>query len=67
MAITSPVRAAGTRKIIHRADLDRFRAVATFLLKVCCGGRPEVCGPLIADLVSPQLPANRTNRRHCHV
>src|SRR5215207_1176070 len=39
-----------SRSIIYRADLDRFRAVATFLLKDCCGGRPEVCGPLVADL-----------------
>ncbi|KAB0264537.1 ArsR/SmtB family transcription factor [Microvirga brassicacearum] len=39
-----------SRSIIYRADLDRFRAVTTFLLKDCCGGRPEICGPLVADL-----------------
>src|SRR5687768_14607603 len=39
-----------SRSIIYRADLERFRAVASFLLKDCCGGRPEVCGPLIEDL-----------------
>jgi len=39
-----------SRSIIYRADLERFRAVATFLLKDCCGGRPEVCAPLIEDL-----------------
>jgi ArsR family transcriptional regulator, arsenate/arsenite/antimonite-responsive transcriptional repressor len=39
-----------SRSIIYRADLDRFRSVASFLLKDCCGGRPEVCGPLIKDL-----------------
>ena len=39
-----------SRSIIYRADLEGFRAVATFLLKDCCGGRPEVCAPLIADL-----------------
>lgn len=38
------------RSIIYRADLERFRAVAAFLLVDCCGGRPEVCAPLIADL-----------------
>jgi len=38
-----------SRSIIYRADLERFRAVATFLLKDC-GGRPEVCAPLIEDL-----------------
>lgn len=39
-----------SRSIIYRADLNHFRAVATFLLKDCCGGRPEVCAPLIEDL-----------------
>jgi ArsR family transcriptional regulator, arsenate/arsenite/antimonite-responsive transcriptional repressor len=44
-----------SRSIIYRADLDRFRAVATFLLKDCCGGRPEVCAPLI-EILSPCCP-----------
>jgi ArsR family transcriptional regulator, arsenate/arsenite/antimonite-responsive transcriptional repressor len=39
-----------SRSIIYRARLDRFREVALFLLKDCCGGRPEVCSPLVADL-----------------
>ncbi len=38
------------RSIIYRADLDTVRALATFLLKDCCGGRPEICTPLVADL-----------------
>ena len=40
-----------SRSIIYRADLTRFRAVVTFLLKNCCDGRPEICAPLISDLV----------------
>ena len=48
-----------SRSIIYRADLDRFRAVATFLLKDCCGGRPEVCGPLVADL-APCCPSTES-------
>jgi ArsR family transcriptional regulator len=39
-----------SRSIVYRADLDRFRAVALFLLKDCCGGRADLCAPLIADL-----------------
>ena len=39
-----------SRSIIYRADLDRFRAMTLFLVKDCCGGRPELCAPLIADL-----------------
>ena len=39
-----------SRSIIYRADLDHFQRVAIFLLKDCCGGRPEVCAPLIEHL-----------------
>ena len=39
-----------SRSIIYRADLSRFREVALFLLKDCCGGRPDICAPLLADL-----------------
>src|SRR4051812_41454637 len=44
-----------SRSIIYRADLDRFRAVARFLLKDCCAGRPETCAPLI-DALMPCCP-----------
>jgi ArsR family transcriptional regulator, arsenate/arsenite/antimonite-responsive transcriptional repressor len=39
-----------SRSIIYRANLARFHEVALFLLKDCCGGRPDICAPLIADL-----------------
>eukprot|EP01037_Dinobryon_pediforme_P015321 gene15321-15466_t len=39
-----------SRSIIYRADLTRLREVTLFLLKDCCGGRPDICTPLIADL-----------------
>ncbi|MBF9233804.1 ArsR/SmtB family transcription factor [Microvirga alba] len=39
-----------SRSVIYRADLARMRDVAAFLVKDCCGGRPEICAPLIADL-----------------
>jgi ArsR family transcriptional regulator len=45
-----------SRTILYRADLQRFRALATYLLKDCCGGRSELCAPLIADL-TPCCPA----------
>ncbi len=44
-----------SRTITYRADLRHFRAIALYLLKDCCGGRPDVCAPLIADL-SPCCP-----------
>lgn len=39
-----------SRSIIYRADLERFQKTALFLLQDCCGGRPEVCAPLIESL-----------------
>jgi DNA-binding transcriptional ArsR family regulator len=45
-----------SRSIIYRADLERFREVTLFLLKDCCGCRPEICAPLIGDL-TPCRPA----------
>lgn len=38
------------RSIIYRANLVRLREVTLFLVKDCCGGRPDVCAPLVADL-----------------
>lgn len=39
-----------SRSIIYRASLDTFQAVTLFLLQDCCGGRPDVCAPVIASL-----------------
>ena len=39
-----------SRTITYRASLERFRSLATYLLKDCCGGHPEICAPLITDL-----------------
>lgn len=39
-----------SRSIIYRANLDRLRDLTLFLLQDCCGGRADVCGPLIAEL-----------------
>jgi ArsR family transcriptional regulator, arsenate/arsenite/antimonite-responsive transcriptional repressor len=39
-----------SRSIIYRANLARFGEVALFLLKDCCGGRPDICAPIIAGL-----------------
>src|SRR5208283_1648323 len=39
-----------SRSIIYRANLARLREVALFLVKDCCGGKPEVCAPMLAEL-----------------
>ena len=40
-----------SRYIIYRADLDQLKALTLFLVKDCCGGRAELCEPLIAELI----------------
>ena len=45
-----------SRSIIYRADLSRLSELMLFLVKDCCGGRAELCAPLIAAL-TPCCPA----------
>lgn len=49
-----------SRSIIYRAELDRVREVASFLVNDCCGGRPEICEPLIAELTPCCRPAGNS-------
>jgi ArsR family transcriptional regulator len=50
-----------SRSIIYHADLQRFQQVMLFLVKDCCNGRPDVCEPLLADLI-PCRPPKETSR-----
>ena len=38
------------RVIHYGADIDGFRAVIAYLMRDCCGGRAEICAPLVAEL-----------------
>ncbi|WP_339951517.1 metalloregulator ArsR/SmtB family transcription factor [uncultured Albimonas sp.] len=38
------------RSIRYAADLDGLRRLLGFLLQDCCGGRPELCAPLIEEI-----------------
>ncbi|TCK98995.1 ArsR family transcriptional regulator [Shimia isoporae] len=38
------------RAIRYFADTNGLQGLLGFLLQDCCGGRPELCQPLIADL-----------------
>ena len=40
-----------SRSIIYRADIPRLSDLVLFLVKDCCNGNPELCGPLVADLI----------------
>lgn len=50
-----------SRSIIYRADLDRLRGAVAFLLKDCCGGRAEICAPLLAELTPCCPPKEATH------
>ena len=47
-----------SRSIIYRANLAAFQEVALFLLQDCCGGRAEICAPLI-DSLTPCCPPKK--------
>ncbi len=38
------------RSIIYSAEHEQMNALLTHLTRSCCGGRPEICGPLVENL-----------------
>ncbi len=50
-----------SRSIVYRANLAAFREVMVFLLRDCCGGRPEVCAPVV-EILQPCCPPKRKER-----
>ena len=36
------------RNIIYTARYDRMRDLLSYLMKDCCGGKPEICGDVLA-------------------
>ena len=38
------------RSVIYSADYDGIRDLLAFLVADCCGGRPEICRPLVDAL-----------------
>ncbi len=52
-----------SRSIVYRANLDAFRDVALFMLRDCCGGRPEVCDPVVQSLQSCCSPKRKERSR----
>ncbi|SEO92233.1 DNA-binding transcriptional regulator, ArsR family [Salinihabitans flavidus] len=47
------------RSIRYCAELDGLRALIGFLLQDCCGGRPELCQPLIESVGRASAPQNQ--------
>jgi DNA-binding transcriptional ArsR family regulator len=50
------------RSIIYAADFERMSDLLQFLTKDCCGGRPEICGPLAATMNNCCPPRKRHAR-----
>lgn len=46
-----------SRSIIYRARLDAIQALALFLVEDCCGGRAELCAPLVESLTPRCTPS----------
>jgi DNA-binding transcriptional ArsR family regulator len=40
------------RSMNYRANLDGFRGLIDFMLRDCCGGRPEICAPVVNDFTA---------------
>ena len=50
------------RSIIYSADYETLRDLIGFLMKDCCGGRPEICAPVLADpCCAPTKPRGRAH------
>jgi DNA-binding transcriptional ArsR family regulator len=41
------------RSIIYRAAYDQMTGLLAFLMEDCCGGKPEICAPLVAAAINP--------------
>ncbi|MCQ0969984.1 metalloregulator ArsR/SmtB family transcription factor [Paracoccus sp. TK19116] len=38
------------RQIVYSADMDGLRTLLAFLLQDCCGGRADLCQPILDDI-----------------
>jgi ArsR family transcriptional regulator, arsenate/arsenite/antimonite-responsive transcriptional repressor len=56
-----------SRTIIYRANIEGFRELTLFMIQDCCGGRAELCAPLIESLqpCCPPRKAAKTPGRSC--
>jgi ArsR family transcriptional regulator len=51
-----------SRSIIYRADVQQLSALVLYLLKDCCGGRADLCIPLI-EALTPCCPPSKEPTR----
>lgn len=48
-----------SRSIIYRANLETFWQLTLFMVQDCCGGRDQLCAPLLDALRSPTKRRSR--------
>jgi DNA-binding transcriptional ArsR family regulator len=56
-----------SRSIVYRADLPRFQQVVLFMLRDCCGARPDICAPVIESLAPCCLPKPKKKRAYARI
>lgn len=49
------------RSIVYRAIVGRVREITSFLVQDCCGGRPELCEPLVAEFTPCCAPGEASH------
>ncbi len=52
-----------SRSIIYHVEIDRVREIASFLVHDCCGGRPDLCEPLVAEFTPCCTPKEAARAR----
>jgi ArsR family transcriptional regulator len=55
-----------SRSIVYWAQLETVRVLAGYLLKDCCGGRPEICAPLVEELTACCPPSQTARKERAH-
>jgi len=54
------------RTIVYRARSGTLRELVTYLVRECCGGRPELCVPLVAELRPCDEATSNAAKDHTH-
>lgn len=44
------------RQMRYFARIDTVQALVAFLLRDCCGGKPDICQPILLDIMAPAAP-----------
>jgi ArsR family transcriptional regulator len=50
------------RSIIYAVDFDAISSLLVFLTEDCCGGRPEICAPLVSVATGCCPPRKRARQ-----